>query len=604
MKKIVFILAVVLISSVQAYADQTVYVEKTWYNYNYQPDAMNATADAIFMTTAPTVLTPGQTFYAEGYASRLGYYFDARPGGGHECPQGVGCDSSFVFGHPGTGLASSNDGGATGSGIFTAPTTPGTYKMGFAAFFSEDPVAAGFCNNSIGSQPCGITPFSYAEISFVVTGTACSDSLNNDSAQGADSADPQCHSDCNVNNAASYVPTHTSETTQVGSCPAPTLNLTGRSASLFNSFVSFFTNKAVAQEVQQVSNDTQATSNGGVIASVGIYSGAIKEVKLNTVEAGFTLKSDLGTQGGVLYGLVIKKKDTQEVVDTVAGEGVITLKYAEYAYKTLSYTAPVTLGGEHDVYLIVTTDSNIPLATKKLGSHTFTKSRDTKTFVKECTFDTKAFTATCVAGNRDKVSPSDTFLAIDVRKGGMFGTLSKTQKIVPLTFDVKGFATNTFPISQESGVHALDVTLVQGQTPLSHMAYEYTIEGNEVTIDNVFVEQADKKVFSVGVISLSPSKEAKTVMVSLTRNGKVLAQSSAAFSRPRTDVLVSYKGFSQPDAVAVSVTDASGTVLAEKMVPYASPFEKSGSAAAGWGGIIVLAIIALGYIVSLLRRKV
>lgn len=604
MKKIVFILAAVLISSVYTYADQTVYVEKDWFNYNYEEDAPQYRATAQFTTTAPTTLTPGQTFYAQGTASRSGYFFSARPGGTHECPQSVGCDSSFVYGHPGIGLSSSNNGGVTGSGTFTAPSTPGTYKMGFAAYFSEDPVSAGFCTGSTGAQVCGVTPFSYTQANFTVSATACSDSLDNDSAQGADSADPQCHSDCNVNNAASYVPTHTSETTQAGSCPAPTLNLTGRSAALFNSFVAFFTDKAVAQEVQQVSNDTQTTSNGGIIASVGIYSGAIKEVKLNTIEAGFTLKSDLGAQGGVLYGLVIKKKDTQEVVDTVAGEEAITLKYAEYAYKTLSYTAPVTLGGEYDVYLEIKTDSGIPLATRKLGTQTFTKSRDTNSFIKECTFDTTAFTATCIAGNRDKVSPSDTLLAVKTRNGGMFGATVGTQQIANLTFDAKGFATATFPISRESGTNALDVTLVQGQTPLSHIAYEYSIEGKGVTIDSVFVEQADKKMFSVGVISLAPSREAKTVKVSLTRNGKELAQSSAVYARPRTDVSFAYEGFRQPDTVIVSITDVNGTLLAEKTIPYTSPFEKSGSAAAGWGGIIVLAIIAFGYIVSLLRRKV
>ena len=90
----------------------------------------------------------------------------------------------------------------------------------------------------------------------------------------------------------------------------------------------------------------------------------------------------------------------------------------------------------------------------------------------------------------------------------------------------------------------------------------------------------------------------------LTKNEKVLAESSAALMRPRTDVALTYKGFSTPDAVRVAITKADGTVLAEKTTPYASPFEKKAGITFGWGALIVLAIIVIGYIVSLLRRRV
>lgn len=117
------------------------------------------------------------------------------------------------------------------------------------------------------------------------------------------------------------------------------------------------------------------------------------------------------------------------------------------------------------------------------------------------------------------------------------------------------------------------------------------------------MEQSDKKTFSIGVISLAYSKETNTVTASLLRKGKTLSESSIPFVSPRTDVPLTYKGFSQPDEVLVTISKDDGTVLAQKSTPYVSPFEKK-NAGTGWGAIIILAIVAIGYIVSLLRRKV
>ena len=88
-----------------------------------------------------------------------------------------------------------------------------------------------------------------AQIEFAVIGVSeCSDSLNNDGAEGADTLDPQCHTDCNVNNAASYVSSHTSEATPPnGSCPAPTLNLTGKAVLIIKSFLALLTNSVIAE---------------------------------------------------------------------------------------------------------------------------------------------------------------------------------------------------------------------------------------------------------------------------------------------------------------------------------------------------------------------
>lgn len=98
-------------------------------------------------------------------------------------------------------------------------------------------------------------PFSYfgpggANTEIAVVGATlphCSNGVNDDSDGLVDALDPQCHSDCNASNSNSYVPSHTSESTQAGTCSAPTLNLSGRSAAIFKSIVTLFTTSVFAE---------------------------------------------------------------------------------------------------------------------------------------------------------------------------------------------------------------------------------------------------------------------------------------------------------------------------------------------------------------------
>ncbi len=126
------------------------------------------------------------------------------------------------------------------STTFTVPS-PGNYTLQIAA--SESPEFVGNIHHI--DQYAG-------SVSFTVPPTTplCSDGLNNDNAQGADTLDPECHTDCNAANANSFAPNHTSETTPPnGSCPAAaTLELNGRAAFLevVKTFFAAITTKAFA----------------------------------------------------------------------------------------------------------------------------------------------------------------------------------------------------------------------------------------------------------------------------------------------------------------------------------------------------------------------
>ena len=92
--------------------------------------------------------------------------------------------------------------------------------------------------------------FGFENYTVLISDHQCSDSINNDGQQGADTLDPECHTDCNVNNAGSYTPNHNSETTPPnGTCPTPpTLELNARAAffQVVKNFIAFITTKAFA----------------------------------------------------------------------------------------------------------------------------------------------------------------------------------------------------------------------------------------------------------------------------------------------------------------------------------------------------------------------
>jgi hypothetical protein len=224
----------------------TLVVEKHWFNYAYQADGSGYETTATFEATFPDTMLLGQTGIITGF---VGF------GGGkglHECPLNVNCIAlpNYLRTSPGT-FTSIRNHGVTNNGIFTAPMTPGLYHMGFTA----DKDISSWCKGPNGKVGQCSTPFAYEEADITITpSSACSDSLNNDSQQGIDTLDPECHTDCNVNNAISYVPTHNSESVGPnGSCGSTETNTVN--IGLDNSLVTK-TKSVTLQSGQSTLSDT------------------------------------------------------------------------------------------------------------------------------------------------------------------------------------------------------------------------------------------------------------------------------------------------------------------------------------------------------------
>jgi len=234
---------------------ETFVVEKSWFNYAYQADGSGFQLTSRFEATIPNTMSPGQSGIVTGRTSMSGSANGITPLGQHECPFGIGCVSpgqNFIFTSPGVFTPVGFEGGPTNNGTFTAPTTPGNYKMGFFASFNRDPTesAVGWCVRPEGGVSVCPTPFSYQEYTISVIGTQCNDGINNDSDNLIDVNDPDCWSCPGV--PGSYVATHNSESTPPGgTCPAPaSLQLNGRAAffQVVKNFFASITARAFAGE--------------------------------------------------------------------------------------------------------------------------------------------------------------------------------------------------------------------------------------------------------------------------------------------------------------------------------------------------------------------
>ena len=161
---------------------------------------------------------------------------------------GVGISSPVIISAPATGNVSFIRNTVNGTDYSTSIQFTGTESASFSA-----PSQAGQYQISAYSWSFHGTDGCEDSISYTVTApasTECSDNQPNDSDGLNDEADPQCHTDCNVNNAGSYVATHNSETTPPnGTCPTPpTLELNARAAffQVVKNFIAFITTKAFA----------------------------------------------------------------------------------------------------------------------------------------------------------------------------------------------------------------------------------------------------------------------------------------------------------------------------------------------------------------------
>ncbi len=185
------------------------------------------TANAYFV--GPNSVAPGAEYEVSATISSgkadTNSWTGIEAGAAPTCPPGngaaAGCagnDRSNLVGSFGTVSGSTADNGVSlGTRSFSAPTTPGTYILGFWAFLTGVPE---FEYNAT---------MSYGSMSFTVIAPQCSDGVDNGDGDGlADANDPNCFSTCvatGSTGSASFLPNEREDRVCT---PAPTVTLTPR----------------------------------------------------------------------------------------------------------------------------------------------------------------------------------------------------------------------------------------------------------------------------------------------------------------------------------------------------------------------------------------
>lgn len=144
---------------------------------------------------------------------------------------------------------------------------------------------------------------------------------------------------------------------------------------------------------QSGTSSTSATpSRGGIlIADVNIK--AVVATTTNGVLTGsFLAKSSFGSQEGVVYGFVARSKTDGSILDTMKGEGTLTLPEGSSVAQQFSYILPTYLSDVADVFLTLYTPTGVTLAVHKVAE--IAKGN----VAAACASDEKSFTCTSQNG--------------------------------------------------------------------------------------------------------------------------------------------------------------------------------------------------------------
>lgn len=360
-----------------------------------------------------------------------------------------------------------------------------------------------------------------------------------------------------------------------------------------------------AQSTQPNNGTTKST----VIADVGIYgSGIVKSTK-RSITVGFGLKSDLGTQAGVHYGINVYTGEgtNRQLVDTYVSNSAVTLQEGLLSYNEITYTPPANIGGMVQVAIIAKTDTGLPLAETIIGPYTFSAGSTSSVSVESCDFSKfNAGIVSCSVKNTTASATSVTFYS-ELKNHNQFGALVASPFSQAVTLKAKESKTITLSAlaaAPGAGDYSLETRIMaKDNSLLVRKIFTTTIAGSAAKISNVFVAQ-DNNNFTVGVVSLTNTKNG-TINIRLEQGTTLCTEKKTAFTYPRTDVAVStLLRTCTPDTVSVELIGADGASLDKKTIPYTSVVAEQGMNSKGWT-LLYGAVGVLGLLVvyNLLKKR-
>lgn len=361
---------------------------------------------------------------------------------------------------------------------------------------------------------------------------------------------------------------------------------------------------------QTAQGDIQAKIAATVVADVGIYGGDFVSKDSHGATIGFTLKSNLGTQGGVRYGVRAYRNVSgkRTLLDTYVANDTLTLAPQKYTYEEITYNPPADVSGEVELSIIAKTESDLPLSEIVIGKTTFAKASNVPTLtVQSCDMKNLNAGISCMIKNTGTKSASALFYS-ELRTNSQFGTLiaSPFSELLNLKAGESKIVTlANIPNNIGAGTYALETRLMvrDPEMLIERNVYTGIVEGMVAKIENIFVTQKSRNTYSVGVISLTHEKNV-FVKVSMQNNDTVCGGKSGAFIRPRADLEITTNRC-MPNQIIVELSGDNNVALDRKVIAYTpelggqmSTTQAIKTLGYGFGGVLGLLIVYF-----ILRRK-
>lgn len=202
---------------------------------------------------------------------------------------------------------------------------------------------------------------------------------------------------------------------------------------LTGALVAFLVPFAATAQTSGAPSQAQPTGKGTLIADVNIQA-VVATTTDGELSGSFLAKSSFGSQEGVVYGLVARSKTDGRILDTVKGEGAMTLPEGSSVAQTFSYTIPTYLTDAADVFLTLYTPTGVTLAVQKVaeavkGSSGATCESDGKSLT--CTSTNAAMlTVSVLAGSPQGETVAEEKVALTPGKATtiLFGDITKGVK--------------------------------------------------------------------------------------------------------------------------------------------------------------------------------
>lgn len=419
--------------------------------------------------------------------------------------------------------------------------------------------------------------------------------------------------------------------------------------SLLIIFSIFASNKIFAEDVKNNVIDNKSDSIT-VVAEVNIQNFKIVSQEGNVFKISFDLTNGKGIQSGVKYGIkLIGQNDKGKfVVDEKVYPEEITLYENSKVSKEVTYTAPLSAGGEFVLMAESKNSSGFPFALSYSDKITLTpKAEGVQILSDTCKLSIKdeqipkvytlnqgvdinlgeILTLSCDVQNFSKkesiVTPNyettyrTTYGNVVPAKGGTLESVTlKSQGIQNLLLEL--------PKAKNPQAYDVKVSLKNGEEISNEVVVHYVLRGNSATINNISL---DKDYYTKGDIAqlsfvwsgqadIFPGNRSgikgfnqNTVTAQILNNkgnecSDVVEQSiNAGSPNPKIEIPINIKSDCKDPTVSLTLKDSNGNVIAEQSLVFKTNSNNTKNISFLYYILVTLIIIGLAIYIKVKKNK-